>query len=63
MLTICTTEHIQKRFFQPLWNGLVYRLLVDRLGDHADLVGRYLGREKAQRNTMPVPHTAAASLR
>jgi len=49
-----------------LWSRyiiLVNRLLADRLGEHADLLESYLGREKAPRNTMPVPHTAAASVR
>ena len=41
---------------------LVDTLLEERLGDEASLVLRYLERP-APRNTMPVPHTARASIR
>ena len=42
---------------------LVDSLLEERLGDMASAVVRYLGRPAPRRNTMPVPHTASASLR
>ena len=42
---------------------LVDTLLEGRLGDKAHLVVRYLGRPGPRRNTMPVLHTARASIR
>ena len=42
---------------------LVDTLLEGRLGDKANLVVRYLGRPGPRRNTMPVLHTARASIR
>ena len=42
---------------------LVRSLLEDRLGSKAGLVVRYLGWPGPKRNTMPVTHTAKASIR
>ena len=42
---------------------LVDSMLEERLGDLASAVVRFLGRPAPRRNTMPVPHTASASLR
>ena len=43
--------------------SLVDSMLEERLGDLALAVVRFLGRPAPRRNTMPVPHTASASLR
>ena len=42
---------------------LVEELLRQRLGEQANLVVRYLGWPGPKRNTMPILHTARASLR
>ena len=42
---------------------LVDTLLEERLGEEAWLVVRYLGRPGPKNNTMPVLHTAKASIR
>ena len=42
---------------------LVDCLLSNRLGEHAFLVAQHLDRPKLKRNMMPIPNTAASSLR